>query len=290
MTDQNLPAPIEREHQDQPITAFSSLANFEAAQRMAKALSTSDLVPAMYRGDKGLANCLIAMEVAARTGSSILAVTQNLNVIQGKPSWSSSYIIAALNTCGRFTPLNFRLEGSGDGLTCTAVTTDKATGDEFAGPPVSIKTAKDEGWYGRSGSKWKTMPELMLRYRAAAFFGRLYAPDILMGMQSDEEASDIAPPKIVNPDAAPITDDDGRESKSTTRRKRRTKAQIEADKQAEQQDAGHEAGTEAQDGQEAEVMDDGQGRPPPISHPDVAPIEVDVETVPQTAPKSGDLF
>jgi len=51
--------------------------------------------------------------------------------------------------------------------------------------------AAAEGWATKAGSKWKTMPELMLRYRAAAFFGRLYAPDILMGMQTAEEAVDV---------------------------------------------------------------------------------------------------
>ncbi len=32
---------------------------------------------------------------------------------------------------------------------------------------------------------------VMLRYRAATFFGRLYAPDLLLGMQTVEEARDI---------------------------------------------------------------------------------------------------
>jgi hypothetical protein len=31
----------------------------------------------------------------------------------------------------------------------------------------------------------------MMRYRAAAFFGRLYAPEITMGMHSVEEVVDI---------------------------------------------------------------------------------------------------
>jgi hypothetical protein len=35
------------------------------------------------------------------------------------------------------------------------------------------------------------MPELMMRYRAAAFFGRLYAPEITMGMHTTEEVIDI---------------------------------------------------------------------------------------------------
>lgn len=75
-------------------------------------------------------------------------------------------------------------------MECIAWTRDKE-GHELEGPAVSIQMAKDEGWYGRKGSKWKTMPELMLRYRAAAFFGRLYAPEILMGMKATDEIEDI---------------------------------------------------------------------------------------------------
>ena len=35
------------------------------------------------------------------------------------------------------------------------------------------------------------MPELMLQYRAAAFLVRTYAPEISMGMQTEEELHDI---------------------------------------------------------------------------------------------------
>jgi len=47
-----------------------------------------------------------------------------------------------------------------------------------------------EGWFGKAGSKWQTMPEVMLRYRAASFFGKLYAPELLMGIQTAEEIHD----------------------------------------------------------------------------------------------------
>jgi hypothetical protein len=55
-----------------------------------------------------------------------------------------------------------------------------------------MEMAKLEGWLDKPGSKWKTMPELMLKYRAAAFFGRLYAPEIMMGLYSADEVVDIA--------------------------------------------------------------------------------------------------
>lgn len=160
---------------------------FDLIQRKAKALASSDLVPREYQNN--VANCMIALEVAQRTNSSPLAVAQNLNIIHGKPAWSSSFIIAALNACGRFSPLRFRI----DGETCVAYAIDRESGEVIEGPPASIEMAKAEGWYNKSGSKWKTMPDLMLRYRAAAFFGRLYAPDILMGMHTADEVQDIKP-------------------------------------------------------------------------------------------------
>lgn len=173
-------APVEN------VQAFSSMSGFEVAQRMAKALAESDLVPVIYRGK--LANCLVALEVSQRCKASVLMVMQNLYVIQGKPSWSSQYIIAALNSCGKFSPLRFRMDGPDK---CTAYAIETKTGEVLEGPSVTIAMAKAEGWYEKSGSKWKTMPELMLRYRAAAFFGRLYAPEVLMGFSTREEQDDI---------------------------------------------------------------------------------------------------
>lgn len=176
---------------------------FALAQRQAMALSQSDLVPENYRGK--IANCLIALEISQRTGASALMVMQNLYLVHGRPSWSSQYIISAINSCGRFIPLRFRVEGDGDNKTCTAWTKDKS-GEVLEGPPVSISMAKAEGWYAKNGSKWKTMPDLMLRYRSAAFFGRLYAPDILMGMKTAEEQLDMVEinPRVPDENADPF--------------------------------------------------------------------------------------
>jgi hypothetical protein len=162
------------------------LSSFEMAQRQAKALSASDLVPQQYKGN--VANTLVALEIANRIGASPLMVMQNLNIIHGRPSWGSSFIIAAINGSGKFTALRF----VGDLVKgIKAVCQEKATGELLEGPTVTMEMAKAEGWLDKAGSKWKTMPELMMRYRAAAFFGRLYAPEITMGMHSTEEVVDI---------------------------------------------------------------------------------------------------
>lgn len=169
---------------------FSSLEAFTTGQRMCQMLAASSLVPRDFQNN--LPNVMIALEIANRTGSSPLAVMQNLYIVQGRPSWSSQFVIAALNSCGKFSPLRFAVQGDGDNRSCYAWALESGTGERLEGPPVSIEMAKREGWYGKSGSKWQTMPELMLRYRSAAFFGRLYAPEILMGMQANDEIDDIA--------------------------------------------------------------------------------------------------
>lgn len=210
---ENLPTMTENRLPMAP--GFGNVEAFELLQRQAKLLAASDLVPKEYKGN--FPNCVIALEMASRIGASPLAVLQNLYIVHGKPSWSSTFIIGALNTTGRFSPLRFdiseaeqerevtfefteyvngnRQKKSGKekirNRTCVAWAIEKATGDRLESPPVSLEMAVKEGWFSKSGSKWQTMPDLMLRYRAATFFGRLYASEVLMGMKTEDEIGDI---------------------------------------------------------------------------------------------------
>lgn len=173
---------------------FGSQENFEQAMRMAKCLSQSSIVPAIYQDkEKGLSNCIIALEMANRIKMSPLMVMQNLYVVYGNVGWSSKFLIAAWNTCGRYSTIKYEYEGNRgtDDWGCRAISTDKETGEVLKSALVSIKMAKVEGWFDKKGSKWQTMPELMLQYRAAAFLVRAYAPEISMGMQTKEEIEDV---------------------------------------------------------------------------------------------------
>ena len=179
---------------------FGGIQAFEDAQRIAKALASSSLVPPQFQGQQGLANTLVALEIAGRMGLSPLAVMQNLHIIHGRPSWSSQFIIALINGCGRFEPLRYEMSGKGDDLACYAVAKEKATGKDLIGPTVTIAMAKAEGWASKSGSKWRTMPELMIRYRCAAMWGRLYVPELLVGVtQTQEEIIDIQEVSVTSP-------------------------------------------------------------------------------------------
>lgn len=160
---------------------------FELKQREAKLLAASTLVPKTYQGN--IADIVVAMNMAARMNADPLMVMQSLHIIHGKPGWSAQFLIASFNACGRFGAIHY--EFSEDRSQCTAVTVEKSTGREIRGPMVSLEMAKEEGWSTKAGSKWKTMPELMLRYRAAAFLIRTTAPEIGLGLYTTDELKDI---------------------------------------------------------------------------------------------------
>lgn len=191
--------------------SFSTPANFDHVQRVAKAYSSSQIIPKQYQGN--IPNTIIALEMSNRIGCTPIMVMQNLYVVHGNPSWSSTFIISAINSCGRFSPLRYEASGTGDEYGITAWANELATGERLDGVKVTWKMVKAEGWDAKNGSKWKTMPELMFRYRSATFFGRLYAPEILMGMKSSDEIEDIqytdvTEPRKKEPSKPLITDDE----------------------------------------------------------------------------------
>jgi hypothetical protein len=173
------------------VSIYSNMHAFEEAQRVAKALASSDMVPEKYKGR--VDNVLVSLELANRMQVSPLMVMQNLDIIKGKPSFGAKFLIARLNSCGQFSPLRFKYQGEGDKRQCIAYATEFRTAEILEGPKCSIDMAKKEGWYGKDNSKWPSMPDLMLSYRAAAFFQRLYAPELSMGMPTTEEVIDITP-------------------------------------------------------------------------------------------------
>jgi len=170
---------------------FGTLQSFELMQRAAKLLASSTLVPKEYQGN--LSNCVIALNMAQRIGADPLMVMQNLYLVHGRPGWSAQFLIATFNQCGRFTAMRFEFFGTKDTPTwgCRAYATEKSTGEKIIGADITMKLAKDEGWSEKAGSKWKTMAQQMLMYRAASWLVRAYAPEIAMGLQTVEEVRDV---------------------------------------------------------------------------------------------------
>ena len=171
---------------------FTSIEGFASLQRMANMFTKSSMVPQTFQGEINLGNAAIALDMAIRMKANPLAVMQNIYIVHGRPSWSAQFLIATLNKSGKFSALRYKFQGQEgtDAWGCRAVATELATGETLEGPLITIGLAKKEGWAGKNGSKWQTMPELMLRYRAASWFVRAYAPEIAMGLPEAEELRD----------------------------------------------------------------------------------------------------
>lgn len=170
-------------------SVWSSISNFEMAQRMANVLSKSTIVPKDYQNNT--ANCIVALEMSQRLNTSPLMVMQNLYVINGRPSWSAQYLIAMINGSGKYDmELQYReTQENGKPFSCQCWT--MKNGREVTGPVIDMDMAQAEGWSTKTGSKWKNLPSLMLRYRAASFFARLNCPEMTLGYYTVEESNEL---------------------------------------------------------------------------------------------------
>nr|DAI13257.1 MAG TPA: RecT protein [Caudoviricetes sp.] len=175
------------------LPGFQSAEGFELLQRQAKMFCGSSLVPQQFQGEQNFGNAIIALEMAQRMNASPLMVMQNLYIVYGNPGWSSKFLIATFNQCGRFEAIKYKETGKKgtDSQGIIAYTREKGSDEIIQGPEVTILIAKQEGWYDKKGSKWKTMPDQMLRYRAAAWLIRTTAPEISMGLQTTDEIIDV---------------------------------------------------------------------------------------------------
>jgi hypothetical protein len=159
--------------------------------RLAERYANSSMVPDTYRGKPD--NCFVALELASRMDVSPILVMQNLYIVQGKPAWAGQACKALIDGSGKFYNSEYVMTGSlADGTRgCYLQAVNAKTGKLVRGTEITLKMAADEGWLNKTGSKWKTMPEQMLKYRAAAFFARTECPEVLMGFQTAEEVQDV---------------------------------------------------------------------------------------------------
>lgn len=163
---------------------------FNQMLRAADMVSKSSIIPQTYQGKPQ--DCFIAMEMANRMNVSPMIVMQNMYVVKGKPSWSGQACTMLINSCGKFKDVKHIYTGTkgGEDRGCYVQAIRIEDNQEVRGVEVTMQMAKSEGW--TSNSKWKNMPELMLAYRASAFFARVYCPEALMGVQTAEEILDAS--------------------------------------------------------------------------------------------------
>ena len=168
--------------------------SFNQLLRAAQMLSQTSIIPQSYQGKPQ--DCFVAIEMANRMGVSPMVVMQNMYVVKGKPSWAGQACTMLINSCGKFKDVKhiYTGEKGKPNRGCYVTATRISDGSQVDGVEVTMQMAQSEGW--TSNSKWRNMPELMLAYRASAFFARVYCPEAMMGVQTAEEVYDA--------DSAPI--------------------------------------------------------------------------------------
>lgn len=180
------------DEQSNTLVSVSSSENFiegfRDCYKLAQVLCKANIIPQNYQGRPE--DTAIAIDMASRMNVSPMMVMQNLYVVKGRPSWSGQACRSFIGARFDDVKTNYVGEQGKDSWGCYITAANK-DGDILKGTTVTIAMAKAEGWYGKTGSKWQTMPELMLAYRAAAFFARVYCPEVLMGCQVENEAEDI---------------------------------------------------------------------------------------------------
>lgn len=173
---------------NQQPTSMNMFEVMEKAYKFAMIIAKSDIIPVHYRNKPE--NVFIAVQTAYRINLDPMLVMQNTYVVGGKLGMNTTFAISMANNSGLFANgLRYKVEGEGDNLQVTAYTNIKKTGETIS-YTISMRQAMAEGW--TKNSKYKTLPDLMLRYRAATFLIRTHAPEVLNGMHMVEELEDIS--------------------------------------------------------------------------------------------------
>lgn len=163
-----------------------------ALEQMVLQVMNTGIIPQDLRGKK--CELLEIAKMAEYRGIPFLTLSNNILFIDGKMGWKSTYIISCINKArDRFSaPLSFRSVGKeGEKSFGKRAYTYDLNNNLIEGPTITLDVAERAGWTKKENSSWNTLGELMLSYRAATLFGRLYAPDILDGMPTIDELVDI---------------------------------------------------------------------------------------------------
>jgi len=181
-----------------PLAPILSPKLFAQLQRAAALYSASKFVPETFQND--VASCFIAIELAVRWKLSPVLVMQHLYLVYGKPGLDGQLAIALINSQGPFRGrIQWRFEGEGKTRKVTAYGYLRDTG-ELCEATVDWNMVEAEGWNrdkplrdgkGVQKSKWNTMADHIFKFRSAAFLGRTYCPEVLMGIHTIDEVEDI---------------------------------------------------------------------------------------------------
>jgi hypothetical protein len=209
--------------------------NWRERFEMCEMLAKSDFLTDVYKNKPQ--NIFIALQSAEHFNVSLLTVLQNTYTQHGKITASSSFLIALANNSNKLKrSIYYESKGEGEELSVTAFAEMKDS-DKTVSFTVTMKQATEEGWSKRN-LKYKTLPELMLSYRAAKFLINTHLPEVLFTAHASEELEDISSEQVLKVNAQQETVKKQEQTESVLAFKQKAIAQArEQEKQLQQNPA-----------------------------------------------------
>lgn len=201
-------------------------ATMAEAMELGKLMCMSNFVPKHLRQAPG--DCLAVVLQAQRWGMDPFAVANKTYFVQDRIAYEAQLVTAVLNTRA---PLDGRLQVSWEGkdnfLTC------KVSG-KIKGDPTDHTVWQEIGTITVKNSPlWKSSPRQQLAYYTMRMWARLFCPEVLLGVYTEDEVMDMGP-AVVQEDGSHVippkpTRDSVKESRGATETIR--KEAVAADQQ-----------------------------------------------------------
>lgn len=170
--------------------------SFEHMQRIATMMARAPLVPQALKGnspEEAIANCFLVTNQARNWQMEPFAVAQCCSVVSGKLMYEGKLVAAVIRaklgldlhywTTGEKGKDDFRVYASDQPF-------DQALVDQLApGKTILGKRIVDGsvGEWKTTNEKWKSQPDIQLRYRAARVWCRVFEPAVMLGVYTDDE-------------------------------------------------------------------------------------------------------
>lgn len=173
-----------------PPASLAVATQFDEQMRMAEFIAKSSLLPDHLRGKPS--DVLMVLMQAQRWGMDAFSVAQCTSIVRGRLMYEGKLVHAALLASGVLAcPFDYEYAGSGDSRSCTIVGT-------LASGKVCRHTVVWKLVAVAANAIWRAEPDKMLAYRGSRDWARLYAPHVMLGVMTADEAEpaerDVTPP------------------------------------------------------------------------------------------------
>lgn len=171
---------------DSPLSFMMDSAKFEHCYRIAEAMSRASLLPKHLRGatkEETAANCFLVVNQAMAWRLNAFLIAPETYEVGGKLGFQGKLVASVINTrAGIKNNLAFTFSGekSTDSYT-VEVSGTFVNEDEPRTLTVSVGQAKT------SNSMWTKDPEQKLCYTGAIRWARRYAPEVVLGVSTEED-------------------------------------------------------------------------------------------------------